>query len=865
MKKILALIIITLFSFQNILFAENFTPPTSSAQLIVNELQEEGLLSLTDRPAVNIFIEQTCGNEMISGLGLPEKEKLFCEIVTKSDTCQGIDENDLRNCQDRDSNILNSGIDVIVGCAKGLFNSVKELLSFLWEAGKFIWDNVTDWDKAASTADSVSAFSESIKLYLYTEYDKAYDTASFPKAINAAREVASGIFQFLGTKIAEMLEDQYTKFGCLNEEAKTKKVCHIIGDLVIPPAAFFAFLKRGVKAADEFPSLNKAFDGMNASTKLSDYRVRLGMADELLGRQLTPAQQQAVIRAHLVGVGESGLDGTLAKVSNYTLAQLRRKNELLKEAGFNKDEIRVLMEGAIVGIGPDEFAKIPRSTTTSTSPIDPDPRPEYENIRSYLREGKVPKDPFISFVDPNGVRLPGKIESYDPYTGQSIIALTDGTRVSLNAEKLSSLRQSTAARQAFADINSDFFPPHPEANYENVRNSLRKGEIPADPYVSFQSPSGMRLPAKIEQVDGINGRVQIRLEGGETKILQGEDLLTLRSSTASRRALTEVPVVKEILPSSNDPRVAPLRESINKGVTPNDPFVSVLSEDGALRIAARIDNVDLKTGQVSLTYIDGSREVISGPRLESLKLSDTSKDAFSANAYIPPKNPQAQSGASGAARRENIYNEDYQLPKNLEKIKEDFLRAREEIFPKFQFRGEKASGEYMDNGYWWQYAGGADVDFPQQGWKFHISAKPENMAQVARDILPELKRLKITHKVVGNFEDYVKRAGTTSSQQGKFITVYPTTTEEAQQYGRILKEIMEKRGYKSDDFLNIPNEQEFAPGVFGRYGRLVGGNLKRADGSVIYGTDNHILMPNGDIMPDPRGSEIPSFVEPLDL
>lgn len=862
MRKIQSIILCALFFLTSTAWTQS-TPLQSSAHHFVNELKEEGLLGLTDQPAINIFLEQTCGNEVTLDLGISEKEKLFCEIVTKSDTCQQLPPEDLRNCSEK-NNTIENGIDVIVGCAKGLFNSVKELLSFLWEAAKFIWNNVTDWDEAAETADAVGSFAQSIKLYLFTEYDKAYEKAEFPKGLNAAREVSSKIFQFLGSKISEILEDQYTKFGCLNPEAKTRKVCHVIGDLILPPAAFFAFLKRGVKAADEFPTLNKAFEGLNTSTKLSDYRVRLGMADELLGRQLSQAQQEAVIRAHLVGVGELGLDGTMAKVSNYTLAQLRRKSELLKEAGFTKEEIRVLMEGTIVGIGPDEFAKIPSPPTrVSTSPIAPDPRAEFEAVRSSLREGRVPKDPYISFLAPDGQRLPGRIESYDPYTAQSVIALTDGTRVTINADRLSSLKQSSTAKQLFnANKNPSFLPTHPHTSYESIRAYLRNGEVPADPYISFDAPSGTRLPAVIEQVDGLNGRVLVRLDNGEPLLLQGEDLLSIRSSTASREFFTNAQPSKNLIPPSSDPRVAPLRDSINNGVIPNDPFVSVMSADGSQRIAARVDNVDPKTGQVSLTFIDGSRELISGPRLETLKLSDTSKDAFLANVHLAPQSPRGSSGGgTGRARSQNIYNEDYQLPKNLDKIEEDFLKVRDEIFPRFHRNG----GEYKDNGYWWQFIDMVDVDLPQQGWKFHVSAKPENMAQVARDVLPELKKLNIPHKVVGDFQRYAQSVGTSSSQQGKFITVYPRNTEEAQQYGRILKEIMQRRGYQSDDFLNIPNEHEFAPGVFGRYGRLVGGNLVRPDGRVIHGTDNDILMPNGEVMPDPRGAEIPSFVEPLNL
>lgn len=842
-----------------------------SAQYFVNDLKDEGLLSLTDRPAINIFLEQTCENSLPLNLDLQQKEKLFCEVVTKSDTCLEIPKNDLRQCSQKNTEIT-AAIDIVVGCAKGLFNSVKELLSFLWQSAKFIWENVTDWDKASDTADSVNAFAQSIKLYLYTEYDKAYDKAEFPKALNAAREVSSEIFKFLGTKITEILEDQYTKFGCLNAEAKTRKVCHVMGDLILPPAAFFAFLKRGVGAAKEFPSLNKAFDGLNSTTRLSDYRARLKNADEILARELGQAQQEAVVRAHLVGVGEVGIDGTLAKVGNYTFAQLRRKNAILKEAGLTKEEIRKLMEAGVVGIGPDEFAKIPKDIVNARSPIAPDMRPEYESVRIFLREGRVPKDPYVSFVAPNGARLPAKMESYDPLTGQSVVALADGRRVTLTADQLSSIRQSSSAKESLQEVQRQFIPAHPDDVYESIRSPLREGKIPTDPHVSFVSPTGLRLAAKIENVDASNNSVLLRLENGQTHTLSGEDLLTLRQSSSSKDFFTTTSSnrSREFIPPSSDPKIAPLREALNYGVVPNDPFVSVVTTDGA-RVAAKIESVDTSTQTIKLTFVDGSTEIVSGQRLQTLRFSETSKDAFNANSFRytnPPDAPGARLSSASSApspRADNIYNENYKLPENINQVGEDFKKVRDQVFPKFDTSEIQPKGKYLSNGYWWVHLGTHDVNIPQQGWKLHVSAKPENMGKIAQDLVPELQRRGIHHKVVGNFEKYAEMAGTTHSQQGKFITVYPRTTEEAIEYGRLLKEIIQKRGYKSEDFLNIPNEMELAPGVFGRYGRLLGGDLVRPDGSVIKGTDDFLLTPDGQVILDARGQANPSFVEPLEL
>lgn len=62
-------------------------------------------------------------------------------------------------------------------------------------------------------------------------------------------------------------------------------------------------------------------------------------------------QEAAIQKAHQVGRGEVGEDGSLAKVGNYTFSQKRQKAQILKEAGIGKKERRKLFENKTVGDG----------------------------------------------------------------------------------------------------------------------------------------------------------------------------------------------------------------------------------------------------------------------------------------------------------------------------------------------------------------------------------------------------------------------------------------------------------------------------------------------------------------------------------
>ena len=76
-------------------------------------------------------------------------------------------------------------------------------------------------------------------------------------------------------------------------------------------------------------------------------------AEEVLGLTLSPSQKRAVEEAHLVGQGERGKNGALAGIGNYTEAQLRRKADILRRAGFSREQRRTLMEKGVVGV-PDK-------------------------------------------------------------------------------------------------------------------------------------------------------------------------------------------------------------------------------------------------------------------------------------------------------------------------------------------------------------------------------------------------------------------------------------------------------------------------------------------------------------------------------
>lgn len=93
----------------------------------------------------------------------------------------------------------------------------------------------------------------------------------------------------------------------------------------------------------------------NAAISDEDIEARYSKAEEVLKptglESLSATLKEGIREAHEVGRGEKGRDGRDAGIYNFTLGQLKRKNKILLDAGFNQEQIRLLMEHGITGAG----------------------------------------------------------------------------------------------------------------------------------------------------------------------------------------------------------------------------------------------------------------------------------------------------------------------------------------------------------------------------------------------------------------------------------------------------------------------------------------------------------------------------------
>lgn len=143
---------------------------------------------------------------------------------------------------------------------------------------------------------------------------------------------------------------------------------------------------------------------------------------------------------------------------------------------------------------------------------------------------------------------------------------------------------------------------------------------------------------------------------------------------------------------------------------------------------------------------------------------------------------------------------------------------------------------------------------PDQGWKLHVSARPENADIIARYLLPYLQNSGAAHKVYRDIGFASAEVMGSPTQVGKFITIYPKSIEEAQEIANRLNRGFRTLGFDDSDFINIADDLAFAPGVYGRYGVF----------RETPGHENQIFNPHTKQWEvDDRSRPHPPWIEPI--
>ena len=157
----------------------------------------------------------------------------------------------------------------------------------------------------------------------------------------------------------------------------------------------------------------------------------------------------------------------------------------------------------------------------------------------------------------------------------------------------------------------------------------------------------------------------------------------------------------------------------------------------------------------------------------------------------------------------------------------------------------------------WRSSRNLNRNEPSQGWKLHVSATPLSACRIFRAIAPYLKQRKVAFKAPKSLTELLKlNAGIFYgfSQVGKFVTVYPPTTEAAIAIAIKLDALA---GNQPAPIVPFDNPLRDKSCVYYRYGSF--SNLKMTfRGKRVLA----IARPEGKLVPDRRapGSAVPPWL-----
>lgn len=327
----------------------------------------------------------------------------LCNVVVKTDPgCQSVKPELMMNCeggQDENKLLSNSFmLEKIGGCLKGLFidsladlgNLIVEMISTLVDVNiksakgmynffadeKYRAELISKFQNSGSESGKlISSFFRMSAAYFSQNFSRNLKESYYNPMIAIPKTFFEPFVKFLASTVQGMAEQYVSEFNCLNGPAKANSICKMIGDVLMPPTAFFAYLKgskaailmmknmkKGKGVVESIKATHNSLNILKASAKLKDPE-RIAEAARVLGKEfeMTEAKAKALIEAHKVGL-ERGY-------FKYTAEDIEKKAKILKEAGFTKAERRILMDRGLVGGTGEEILAAAKEANTRASAL----------------------------------------------------------------------------------------------------------------------------------------------------------------------------------------------------------------------------------------------------------------------------------------------------------------------------------------------------------------------------------------------------------------------------------------------------------------------------------------------------------------
>lgn len=215
------------------------------------------------------------------------------------------------------------------------------------------------WLEDAPCSEIEKLLSARYQNYTQTLYRERINNINAGKKVEPLKDAKPSIN--LLEELSKAFNQAEVVYQCYTPKVKAEMLCAGVTSLLVDLAsgagiagaaskiAAIVKSKKALSRAERALASGNKVDLMDASKLRNADRLKL--AEKAMGKTLSEAEKKAILEAHEIGIAEG------RGFYTYTQEDLMKKARLLREAGFDKDQVRTLMENGITGMFRDPFFK----------------------------------------------------------------------------------------------------------------------------------------------------------------------------------------------------------------------------------------------------------------------------------------------------------------------------------------------------------------------------------------------------------------------------------------------------------------------------------------------------------------------------
>ena len=172
----------------------------------------------------------------LEGQGFNKDWLNICNVVKKSETCKNVTKDKILRCNSKsplENEIDYTSWEFLRNCGIGVFNSAVDFFEFLYDLTAGVANYTFESEFRTKKNNKIKKLVDSTMAYVSIEIAKEKDKglSELEAITKVSKDLVSAFMRGLKSKI----DHEYYELGCYHPEARSEKLCHAIGTLIVPP------------------------------------------------------------------------------------------------------------------------------------------------------------------------------------------------------------------------------------------------------------------------------------------------------------------------------------------------------------------------------------------------------------------------------------------------------------------------------------------------------------------------------------------------------------------------------------------------------------------------------------------------------